>query len=171
MCLSPYNDLKSAVWNCSYVCTNLILDHMISLGKEAFELTSLQMSGFLFAHPSNYQLIHPPTSLSGIHPPTLLAISILPPTYHPTYPPTHQSIHLFLHPPTHSSAHPSAHPSPIQPAHSSIHSLTCWPEELYLQIISWNIFPVREVTGSACPTRIQLLVASLDSKNGTLWLH
>ena len=102
MCLSPYNDLKSAVWNCSYVSTNLILDHMISLGKEAFELTSLQMSGFLFAHPSNYQLIHPPTSLSGIHPPSLLAISILPPTYHPTYPPTHQSIHLFLHPPTHS---------------------------------------------------------------------
>ena len=121
MCLSLYNDLKFPVRNCSYVCTNLILDHMISPGKEAFELTSLQLSGFLSAHPSNYQLIHPPTSLSGIHPPTLLAVSILPPPYHPT----HQSIPI--HPFILSSSHPtlSIHP-PTSPcvSHPFIHLST-----------------------------------------------
>ena len=133
MCLRLYNDLKFAVQNCSYVCTNLILDHMISPGKEAFELRSLQLSGFLSAHPSNYQLIHPPTNPSVIrsflHPPTLyrsichLSIHssihpsldlylathpLIPLTYPPTYLTTHQSI---CHPSFPSSIHPSVCPS------------------------------------------------------------
>ena len=143
MCLRLYNDLKFAVQNCSYVCTNLILDHMISPGKEAFELRSLQLSGFLSAHPSNYQLIYPPTSLSVIHP--LILLAILPPTYHPTYPPTHQSIchsfisssthplpvhlpsiHSFIHPPIPRSisSHPSTYPTYLPshlPNHPPIH--------------------------------------------------
>ena len=102
---------------------------MISPGKEAFELTSLQLSGFLSAHPSNYQLIHPPTSLSGIHPPTLLAVSILPPPYHPT----HQSIPI--HPFILSSSHPlylSIHPPVhVSATHSSAYPLTSLPVSVH----------------------------------------